>query len=256
MNPPTITPPASPCLSPERAFQDISTTPSQRLGEVNTTANCAHNGYPAESAPRDPRGLSILADISRSLSREDKTEAKGSTCPLLASRNDYPLLSSAPMSSTFRRDERCETTPPSTAQYQSSSLLDCHARKSRFATLSNEVDSALWVLYRELESTTSLRQQIAELEAQIVKLRQEVSIRDNQLILSQRATKTGQIPQAELDRLRVQAAKADIATREAETLRTRNEVLEKELKAAKAETETMTGTLNEWKGKLINLIGN
>lgn len=103
----------------------------------------------------------------------------------------------------------------------------------------------------------TLRQHVAELEAEIVKLRQDVSIRDNQIILSQRAAaQAGRIPQADLERLRMQAAKAEAAAREIEELREKNEALEKELKEAKAEKAAMSETLNEWKGKLINLIGN
>lgn len=149
------------------------------------------------------------------------------------------------------------STVPTSSTSQNFSLLDSHARKSRFATLSTEVDSALWVLYRELENAMTLRQHVAELEAEIVKLRQDVSIRDNQIILSQRAAaQAGRIPQADLERLRMQAAKAEAAAREIEELREKNEALEKELKEAKAEKAAMSETLNEWKGKLINLIGN
>lgn len=102
----------------------------------------------------------------------------------------------------------------------------------------------------------SLRQHVADLEAEIVKLRQDVSIRDNQIILSQRAAQAGRVPQADIERLRMQAAKADAAAREVEILRAKNGALEKELKDAKAEAAAMNETLNEWKGKLINLIGN
>lgn len=144
---------------------------------------------------------------------------------------------------------------PSTSGSQRFSLLDSHARKSRFATLSSEVDSALWVLYRELESSNSLRQYIAELEAEVVKLRQDVSIRDNQLILSQRMSQSGRVSQADIDSLRAQAAKGEAATREMDALRARNEELDRQLKDAKAESAAMTESLNEWKGKLVSLLG-
>jgi hypothetical protein len=66
----------------------------------------------------------------------------------------------------------------------------------------------------------------------------------------------GGISQAEVDRLRVQAAKVDEVTRQAEAMRTKNEALEKELKDAKAESAAKDKTLNEWKGRLVSLIGN
>lgn len=66
----------------------------------------------------------------------------------------------------------------------------------------------------------------------------------------------GGISQAEVDRLRVQAAKVDEVTRQAESMRAKNEALEKELKDAKAESAAKDKTLNEWKGRLVSLIGN
>jgi cell division protein FtsB len=110
-------------------------------------------------------------------------------------------------------------------------------------------------LYRELESSNSLRQYIAELEAEVVKLRQDVSIRDNQLILSQRMSQSGRVSQADIDSLRAQAAKGEAATREMDALRARNEELDRQLKDAKAESAAMTESLNEWKGKLVSLLG-
>ena len=107
-----------------------------------------------------------------------------------------------------------------------------------------------------MESTNSLRQQIAELEAQAAKLRQEISIRDNQLILSQRAVRAERVPQAEIDCLRTRAEKGEAAVREMEALRARNETLEKEIKEARAVAEAMNETLNEWKGKLSNMIAS
>jgi hypothetical protein len=138
---------------------------------------------------------------------------------------------------------------------QSFSMLDSHARKSRFATLSSEVDSALWVLYRELESATSLRQRIVELEAEVVKLRQDVSIRDNQIILSQRSAQASPVSQVELEQLRTKAANWDARGPELEQLRAKNDALEQKLRDAYAECASKDEALNEWKGRLASLIG-
>jgi chromosome segregation ATPase len=135
-------------------------------------------------------------------------------------------------------------------------MLDSHARKSRFTTLSSEVDSALWVLYRELESATSLRQRITELEAEVVKLRQDVNIRDNQIILSQRSAQaTAPVSQAELEQLRTKAAKWHACAPELGQLRAKNEALEQSLRDARAECASKDEVLNEWKGRLASLIG-
>ncbi|KAL1965192.1 hypothetical protein VTN77DRAFT_5946 [Rasamsonia byssochlamydoides] len=250
--PPTVTPPTSPPLSAQqKSTQDV---PEQKL----VTAESTSSSTPAiDSGPGNQQALSILAEISRSMSRgvpskstpEAVTSAAPPPCQTAAAPSPRPP--GRPVS-TRRNDPTVSTSSTS----QGISLLDSHARKSRFATLSTEVDSALWVLYRELENAMSLRQHVAELEAEIVKLRQDVSIRDNQIILSQRAAQAGRLPQADIDRLRMQAAKAEAATREVEALRAKNEALEKELKEARAEAAAMNETLNEWKGKLINLIGN
>jgi cell division protein FtsB len=161
-----------------------------------------------------------------------------------------------------RANEHCLTPCSSYSNAHGNSAMDSHAaRKSKFATLSTEVDSALCVLYRELESVTSLRQRIGELEAEVVKLRQDVSIRDNQIILSRRSLSSstnlpGGISQAEVDRLRVQAARGEEATREIESIRAKNNNLEKDLKEARDECTAKDKTLIEWKGRLVSLIGN
>lgn len=255
IDPPTMTPPASPTLSPQQPAQDASKPPPP--AENIPASAYQHRTTQSDFTHNDQEALSILAEMSRSLSRGPPSKPAGAivSAPISTSQHTaHPPLPTARATPIPRRETRAP--PPPSSQSPSVPLVDSHARKSRFATLSSEIDSALWVLYRELESANSLRQQIAELEAQITKLRQDVSIRDNQLILSRRAAEAGRVPQAEIDKLRAEAARGESAVREAEALRARNEVLEKELREARAETESMSGTLNEWKGKLINLIGS
>ncbi|KAL2007470.1 hypothetical protein VTN00DRAFT_8908 [Thermoascus crustaceus] len=250
-----MTPPASPTLSPQQPAQDASKPPP---AENIPASTYQHRTTQSDFTHNDQEALSILAEMSRSLSRGPPSKPAGAivSAPISTSQHTAHLpLPTARATPIPCRETRAPPPPPS-SQSPSLPLVDSHARKSRFATLSSEIDSALWVLYRELESANSLRQQIAELEAQITKLRQDVSIRDNQLILSRRAAEAGRVPQAEIDKLRAEAARGEAAVREAEALRARNEVLEKELREARAETESMSGTLNEWKGKLINLIGS
>ncbi|KAF5016136.1 hypothetical protein F66182_12284, partial [Fusarium sp. NRRL 66182] len=207
----------------------------------------------------DSQALSILAEISRSMSRGETRHPPNPpsqpqrftdvSSPYSPSPSSITLPSISTRSGLAHEFGLPPPAPSPSAHGVvggNNSILDSHARKSKFATLSSEVDSALWVLYRELESVTSLRQRIGELESEIVKLRQDVSIRDNQLILSRRSISAahnsnnngmpGGISQAEIDRLRVQAAKVDEVTRQAESLRAKNEALERELTDAKAES--------------------
>ncbi|KKA25823.1 hypothetical protein T310_0134, partial [Rasamsonia emersonii CBS 393.64] len=261
VEPPTVTPPTSPPLSAQQ--QSSNNVPEQKLGagEGTTSSGQQPGTTPAttDSGPGNQQALSILAEISRSMSQgmpSKSTSEPVTSAPSSQTAASSPRPPGRPVSTSTSSRRNDSTVPPSSTS-QNFSLLDSHARKSRFATLSTEVDSALWVLYRELENAMTLRQHVAELEAEIVKLRQDVSIRDNQIILSQRAAaQAGRIPQADLERLRMQAAKAEAAAREIEELRAKNEALEKELKEAKAEKAAMSETLNEWKEKLINLIGN
>uniref|UniRef100_A0A093VHM5 PHD finger protein 21A n=1 Tax=Talaromyces marneffei PM1 TaxID=1077442 RepID=A0A093VHM5_TALMA len=268
--PPTLTPPASP--SPEPANNAIDQRSSENNTDQRNNRNMADQQGNVPSTGNS-QALSILAEISRSMSRGE-TRHTPNLPPQPHRFSDVsspysPNPSSITLPSISTRPHEFGLPPPpapSPSAYGGNSILDSHARKSKFATLSSEVDSALWVLYRELESVTSLRQQIGELESEIVKLRQDVSIRDNQLILSRRSmssahnnTNTGMpggISQAEIDRLRVQAAKVEELTRQAESMRAKNEALEKELKDAKAESAAKDEMLNEWKGRLVSLIGD
>lgn len=275
--PPTLTPPASPPSS-NTTIARLSTEDNGSSGNQEQR-NRTHVSEPQfnTTATGNPQALSILAEISRSMSRGQTEHG----CPLTQSRQpsdlstSYPPTTSVTTSRTSAQPTSALMSPhhnepnmlaPSVSAPSSSphshglSMLDSHARKSRFATLSSEVDSALWVLYRELESVTSFRQRISELEAEIVKLRQDVSIRDNQIILSRRSlppsnSLPGGVSQAEIDRLRVQAAKADEAMREVELVRANNDALKKELEDARAESAAKDKTLNEWKNRLASLIG-
>ncbi|KAL3438228.1 hypothetical protein BDV09DRAFT_160202 [Aspergillus tetrazonus] len=66
------------------------------------------------------------------------------------------------------------------------SLSSSSLRKSRFNTLSDEVDSALSIVYRGLEEVPLLRKTVADLEQKMAGLRQELSIYKNEIALSRR----------------------------------------------------------------------
>ncbi|OKL61754.1 hypothetical protein UA08_02898 [Talaromyces atroroseus] len=260
--PPTITPPDSPVLPPATAV-DRSSAQGNEESRNNTRA--------ADQKPTGNQALSILAEISRSMSHGESSNAHGVSnshrpsnisayfCNPPLSTPGLPRQQGSSLMSPHL-NEYCTSSCSSSSNAHGTPVMDSHARKSKFATLSTEVDSALWVLYRELESVTSLRQRIGELEAEVVKLRQDVSIRDNQIILSRRSLSSsanlpGGISQAEVDRLRVQAVRGEEALREIESIRAKNITLEKDLKEAKDECAAKDKTLIEWKGRLVSLIG-
>lgn len=127
-------------------------------------------------------------------------------------------------------------------------------RKSRFNTLPEEVDSALWVVYRELESAPLLRQTISDLQFEMSSLRQELSIRQNELALNRKLVEKGRAAEIELQRHRAEAANRHAMTEETEALKAKNRELETELENTRNQLENATKTLQGWKQKLSNLI--
>ncbi|ODM18441.1 hypothetical protein SI65_06312 [Aspergillus cristatus] len=134
------------------------------------------------------------------------------------------------------------------------SIAPSAPRKSRFNTLPEEVDSALWVVYRELESVPLLRQNISDLQFQISSLRQELSIRQNELALTKRVVAKGRAAELELQKYREEAANRQASTEETEALKAENRELELELKNTRNELKNSTKALQGWKQKLSNLI--
>ncbi|KAH8424851.1 uncharacterized protein LDX57_002595 [Aspergillus melleus] len=132
---------------------------------------------------------------------------------------------------------------------------DASRRKSRFDTLSPQVESALWVLYRELESVPLAQRRIANLENEMAQLRQEVRIQRNEIELTRASGSQVRVLREEVQRLKMELASRDAAVEEAEGLKARNSDLEVELGRSRAEVEESARTLAEWKKKLSSLIG-
>ncbi|KAL3493950.1 hypothetical protein BJX62DRAFT_199378 [Aspergillus germanicus] len=127
-------------------------------------------------------------------------------------------------------------------------------RKSRFATLSNEVEGALSVLYRELESVTSLKLQIEELQSQKRQDAQLIKLRDNDIAIMRRDLEQRRSAVLELAQLRASMSHSGDLKREVEELRARNAVLEKELEESRKETAAAQDLVITWKGKLSQLL--
>ncbi|KAF9889621.1 hypothetical protein FE257_007129 [Aspergillus nanangensis] len=129
------------------------------------------------------------------------------------------------------------------------------ARKSRFNTLPSEVDTALWVVYRELEGVPLLRQSVSDLESQVARLRQENNIQRNELALCRGATGRAQISDLELQKLRTEAAERQAAIEETAACKALNQQLQLDRDNLRSQLETTTKTLDEWKQKLSSLLG-
>ncbi|KAL2856510.1 hypothetical protein BJY01DRAFT_203475 [Aspergillus pseudoustus] len=129
-------------------------------------------------------------------------------------------------------------------------------RKSRFATLSNEVEASLSVLYRELESVTSLKLQIEELQKQRTQDAQQLKLRDNELALLRRDFAQRKVAEDELNQLRTILSQRISAQGEVEELRARNAALEQQLAESRAETAAAQEMVKTWKGKLAQLLNS
>ncbi|KAF3809607.1 hypothetical protein GCG54_00012893 [Colletotrichum gloeosporioides] len=128
-------------------------------------------------------------------------------------------------------------------------------RKSRFTTLPAEVDSALAVVYRELESVPILQTKVSELEVETKRLQQVISMQRNEMTMMQTAMHKAGSLQAEVQKLRAEAAEREAERSEKGELERKNRELEAELGRAKEELEERNKTLQEWKQKLSSLIG-
>ncbi|KAL5049200.1 hypothetical protein BDW71DRAFT_204949 [Aspergillus fruticulosus] len=126
-------------------------------------------------------------------------------------------------------DSRALRAAPGSAPSPTASSL----RKSRFNTLSDEVDSALSVVYRELEKVPLLRKTVADLESKMAGLRQELSIYKNEVALSKRMGGGNDV----------------------KGLTARKNDLERENADLRAQLEKSNQALKEWKEKLAGMLG-
>ncbi|PLB55518.1 hypothetical protein P170DRAFT_506100 [Aspergillus steynii IBT 23096] len=133
---------------------------------------------------------------------------------------------------------------------------DASRRRSRFDTLSPQVESALWVLYRELESVPLSQRRIANLENEMAQLRQEVRIQKNEIELGRASGSQVRSLQEEVRRLKAELEGRQTSVEELEALKTRNRELEGDVERSRDEVAESARTLAEWKKKLSSLIGD
>jgi hypothetical protein len=115
-------------------------------------------------------------------------------------------------------------------------------RKSRYSTLSGEVDLSLATIYRELESVASLRSQIEYLRDANAQQTQNIRIHEQ----------NQQAMRKELETLRANATNSASATRELNELREKNASLEAELQISREQT----AAAKELKQRLAQLLNN
>lgn len=129
--------------------------------------------------------------------------------------------------------------------------------RSRFSTLSTEVDDAVSLLLRELEYLGDARQKISQLEEVIVRLQQDVRINENALILAQRNAASSSQRNAEglrVENERLKKEKEDISRLLGDE-KSRSQFYKADADHWRSQAHTRLAELEELRGKLKNLLG-
>lgn len=226
-NPPVLTPPASPGLPPDQTGVLTGGAPPSSTTAQNSTAN----------------DRNTLQNIVRVAPDSVPPQEVVNTVPPAATISAYHATpnhgTESPATHTTSQEPPRPTRRP---------------RKSRFATLSTEVDASLSVLYRELESIASLKLEIDELKQENAKNLQVISIRDQNLMALRRQIQNQSASDQEIRHLRAKAAGFDALSKENEELRAKNSALEADLKTSREQAARANEILTDWKGKLSQLM--
>ncbi|KAL6802707.1 hypothetical protein GGI42DRAFT_31286 [Trichoderma sp. SZMC 28013] len=129
--------------------------------------------------------------------------------------------------------------------------------RSRFSTLSAEVDDAVSLILRELEYLGDARQKISQLEDVIVRLQQDVRINENALILAQRNAASSNQRNSESLRVENERLKKEMddMNRLLGDEKSRSQYYKADADHWRAQAQSRQGELEELRGKLKNLLG-
>ncbi|KAL6859363.1 hypothetical protein J3F83DRAFT_749921 [Trichoderma novae-zelandiae] len=129
--------------------------------------------------------------------------------------------------------------------------------RSRFSTLSAEVDDAVSLLLRELEYLGDARQKISQLEDVIVRLQQDVRINENALILAQRNAASSHQRSSEVLRVENERLKKEMDdfSRLLADEKSRSQFYKADADHWRAQASSKQAELEELRGKLKNLLG-
>lgn len=135
-------------------------------------------------------------------------------------------------------------------------------RESRFSTLDDDVNTSLDVIYRKLESIPALKKQIKWSESLNEKYSELVQ-RQNKLLRGQdeeaallREKLESQRRSDAIEQLEKSNVKLEEANAELKGLREQRDALQAELQVSRDEARNATEMMNEWKGKLAQLINS
>ncbi|KAL4814365.1 hypothetical protein BDW67DRAFT_165918, partial [Aspergillus spinulosporus] len=235
MSPPALSPPASPVPAPASIERSESVVPIEStvtaavpraVPNTGSTNGLKLPGPPP--IPPAPQSASENASLSNSSERIPQS----------------PAVTARPESMRLDEDNNPDAEAPQPKRQ----------RTSRFVTLPSDVDASLGVIYRELESVASLKLQLQELQYRDRQSAQMIKLRDNSIAILRRDLEKYRTDDSELARLRDNAAQFDKMKKEMDELKRKNEILEAELRKSREETATAQSLVNDWKGKLAQLL--
>ncbi|KAF2094074.1 hypothetical protein NA57DRAFT_60720 [Rhizodiscina lignyota] len=261
VNPPPLTPPASP---PPEAATEVQRGQTMSVTEEIRDSTPSSHFLSAQRPSSALKGGTVSSDAQRTNHRfiisdlRDWDPAAHNTHGIerTQSSNGSHALSSLPQYLDTSREE------PNFQPGSSNNNSKSQGQRSRFSTLAPEVDNAISVILRELEYSAASQRRSAELDALVVKLQQEAEIRKNDMLLAQRATvadrERNADSSAETERLKSQIEAMGQELREKDRLlydsRMELERLQGEVEKWKADTDSKEKELTEWKDRLKSLL--
>ncbi|KAI9828948.1 MAG: hypothetical protein M1819_006447 [Sarea resinae] len=213
------------------AFQDrMREAPA--TGPKPASGKRSHEALNQHESPASPRPTS---SSNRSLNAKEK--------PLRSSQSANARVSGKPATPAYSEDAASETREPSIT------FDPCPSRRSRYSTLPDEVEGALSVIYRELESGAQWQGLSKDLSSKVQILDQQLKISDGRLVLARQELESRQSSEVVLLRRDLAAKQAEI-----EALDEQNRKLRSELDNIKAQAKSKDEEMDKWRSRLRMMI--
>lgn len=227
---------------------------------------------PESGTVRDPTGLSLIASIEcdtynpplfsprRESSTPHVNEHSPRSSPAQSERGLIPFNQGSPVYKEEPGLRQNHQVMDTFDQPQEPVRGRGRHRKSRSSTLDDDVDASLGVIYRKLESIPALKERIKGLESSNSYYRTlsetcwsnsemsyELIEMQNEVIALLKGKLESQRPSDTTEKLKK-------ANAELKDLREQRNALQAELRASRDEARNATEMMNEWKGKLAQLL--
>ncbi|CZT00275.1 hypothetical protein WAI453_012663 [Rhynchosporium graminicola] len=212
----------APVLTPSGSFSDATQTRNSSL---------------AQSAPPRPENYECTSIVNFDALAPDSVPVKSSqsypsteilappAIPSIRGKESEQKLSIATTAKVNTRRARRSYSPP--------------RKKSKYSSFSSDVDKALTVIYKELESSAKVGKAEAELRDKIRILEQEVKLKDGQITLGARELEISKRSGGDLAALRIENEELKLKVRKLDEL-----------------VESKDTELRDWRDRLKLMIGD